>query len=52
MIAAFQRLELWPPTPAPEGIEEDDCCYEAPTCATRNTNENKGMPTRFEGSGG
>jgi len=28
MIAAFQRLELWPPTPAPEGIEEDDCCYE------------------------
>ena len=29
MIAAFQRLELWPPTPPPEGIEDDDCCYEA-----------------------
>lgn len=29
MMAAFQRLELWPPRPAPEGIEEDDCCYEA-----------------------
>eukprot|EP00913_Durusdinium_trenchii_P017937 g16855.t1 len=28
MMAAFQRLELWPPRPAPEGIEEDDCCYE------------------------
>ncbi|CAJ1330618.1 unnamed protein product [Effrenium voratum] len=28
MMAAFQRLELWPPMPPPAGIEDDDCCYE------------------------
>ena len=28
MMAAIQRLELWPPLPTPRGIEEDDCCYE------------------------
>ncbi|CAE7502032.1 rpl12 [Symbiodinium natans] len=28
MVAAFQRLDLWPPLPPPPGIEEDDCCYE------------------------
>ncbi|CAJ1388616.1 unnamed protein product [Effrenium voratum] len=28
MMAAFQRLELWPPMPPPGGIEDDDCCYE------------------------
>ncbi|CAE7670357.1 rpl12, partial [Symbiodinium microadriaticum] len=28
MIAAFQRLDLWPPQPPPPGIEDDDCCYE------------------------
>jgi len=28
MVAAFQLLELWPPTPAPLGIDEEDCCFE------------------------
>mmetsp|Transcript_132430 Transcript_132430/g.255060 ORF Transcript_132430/g.255060 Transcript_132430/m.255060 type:complete len:329 (-) Transcript_132430:8-994(-) len=28
LIASFPRLDLWPPAPAPSGINADDCSYE------------------------
>merc|ERR1712039_509946 len=28
MMATCQRLELWPPTPTPNGIADTDCCYK------------------------
>jgi len=28
MVAAFRRLELWPPLPAPRGVAPEDCNYQ------------------------
>merc|ERR1719375_445297 len=28
MVAAFRELGLWPPSPAPEGVADDDCDFE------------------------
>mmetsp|Transcript_66929 Transcript_66929/g.160280 ORF Transcript_66929/g.160280 Transcript_66929/m.160280 type:complete len:327 (+) Transcript_66929:83-1063(+) len=28
MIATFQALELWPPSPPPPGVDEEDCAYQ------------------------
>jgi len=28
MIAAFEQFEMWPPTPSPPEVPDDDCCYQ------------------------
>jgi hypothetical protein len=44
MCATFKELELWPPSPAPAGISDDDCAYldlsaPMPVIAQRAYNE-------------
>ncbi|CAE8584905.1 unnamed protein product, partial [Polarella glacialis] len=44
MIATFRRLDIWPPCPAPLGVEDDDCSYEdvfapIPAIAQRTYND-------------
>lgn len=44
MVAAFRRLDLWPPLPAPPEVLDDDCSYEdisapIPVLAQRTYND-------------
>jgi len=46
MIATCQVLELWPPSPAPAGVADDDCAFEdvsspVPVIAQRLHNDEK-----------
>jgi hypothetical protein len=57
MIATCQRLELWPPSPAPTGVQECDCSFEdvsapLPMIAQRLYNDEKRRRSFFLGKDG
>jgi len=57
MIAAFRKLEMWPPVLKPRGVEDDDCSYEdvsssLPVIAQRAYNDDLRRRNELIGIGG
>jgi len=53
MVAAFREVDLWPPEPRPDGVEDNDCSYEdltapVPVIAQRAWNDEAKRRTEAE----